>query len=69
MDNVEVAKSVFAFTAVCGIVLLVVVGGIILPIRLIVSYICDGDFMLAFLCALMVVVMLSVVALCVMEVI
>lgn len=69
MDNVEVAKSVFAIIAVCGIAILCVVGGIILPIKLIVSYIGDGEWTLALLVFLIMAILLSIVALCIMEVI
>lgn len=69
MTDFETAKSVATIIAVCSLTLLCVVGGIILPIKLIVSYICDGEWTLALICFLIMAALLSIVAICILEVI
>lgn len=69
MNDFEAAKAVAAIIAVCSLTLLCVVGGIILPIKLIVSYIGDGEWTLALICFLIMAVLLSIVAFGILEVI
>lgn len=63
MDSLECVELVIAFILVCSLFIVLICGGIILPIELIASYIDEGEWAHALLCISMTLILWSVVAL------
>lgn len=63
MDSLENVKSVIAFILLCSLFIVLICGGIILPIKLIASYIGEGEWGLALCCISIMFILWSVVAL------
>ena len=63
MDSLEGVKLVIGFILICNLFIVLIFGGTIVPIKMITSYIVEGEWALALFCISITLILWSVVAL------